>query len=826
LEGVVTSLGVEVGGDGTIRDKPVTGSPEQYSKEDALDSALGQQKRQSIDKHLGRLVISDDRSRYVSNQFWASMGDEIAEMRDLLDAPSSAEDSDNYEEKSPLTDKSASNQGFIFGFSSLKVDLQSLYPSPSQIFILWEVYKENVDPIVRLIHRPTARNILLNAASGTDKISRPAEALLFSLYFGAVTSLTQEQCRKLLDEDRMDLLKRYRFATEQALARADFLNSSSLMCLQAFVSFLAFVRNMDDSRLVWALGGLAIHIAQALGIHRDGSHFGLPPFDTEMRRRLWWHVSVLDNRSSEDHGCDPTLTQQFYDTKLPLNVNDEDIWPGMVEPPVERQGATEMTFCLIRFELSFFNRRLITTSPGFSSSDPRSTFNTSTSREQTLAEKEAMIDACHAHIEAKYLQHCDMSSPILWVSATVARLILAKMWLMVHHPRSYFSEGEAPPPAEVKDRLFVTSIEVIEFSYLLERNENTAKWGWMFRTYMQWQSVAFILSEICARVGEKGVWGNEVERGWRAVESVYNERFIQQGVQHKGMLWKPMRHLWRKAQGVRQRALTGKTAGQVAGATGNGQQASSKLPGVGVGSAGLAQGDLSAGRWEFSNSPTTAAALSSSSTTVGDGNANAMDFDAQGTGHGRGQQSSTQQLMTTDGWTQGWQMDPNNMLGATYQVFGLDYRDMLTPESQSSGAGTHGHNSRAGTVGPGSGGRNDQGQQRNMNGLNSLPGFTQNDAEAKPGLDRDGRGSAAMMDTSSGSDVSSMAFLNGSSTSVPGQQGQAQAQGNEMMPEFLDWANWNTGVGDFTVGPNGLPTGAMGNDATVRGLMDMQQEWF
>lgn len=41
-----------------------------------------------------------------------------------------------------------------------------------------------------------------------------------------------------------------------------------------------------------------------------------------------------------------------------------------------------------------------------------------------------MIDRCHAHIENTYLKHCDMSTPILWVSATVARLILAKMWLM------------------------------------------------------------------------------------------------------------------------------------------------------------------------------------------------------------------------------------------------------------------------------------------------------------------------------------------------------------------------------------------------------------
>ena len=31
-----------------------------------------------------------------------------------------------------------------------------------------------------------------------------------------------------------------------------------------------------------------------IGLHLDDADFGLTPFDTEMRRRLWWHVSFLD----------------------------------------------------------------------------------------------------------------------------------------------------------------------------------------------------------------------------------------------------------------------------------------------------------------------------------------------------------------------------------------------------------------------------------------------------------------------------------------------------------------------------------------------------
>jgi hypothetical protein len=45
------------------------------------------------------------------------------------------------------------------------------------------------------------------------------------------------------------------------------------------------------------LTGLAIRIAHSLGLHRDGTNFDVSPFDTEMRRRCWWQICVLDVRT-------------------------------------------------------------------------------------------------------------------------------------------------------------------------------------------------------------------------------------------------------------------------------------------------------------------------------------------------------------------------------------------------------------------------------------------------------------------------------------------------------------------------------------------------
>lgn len=204
----------------------------------------------------------------------------------------------------------------MFGYSSTNVDMQGLHPPEQQARQFWDVYKENVDPLVKVLHKPTFETTFYEAVSGVTRVSKGMEPILFVVYYGAVTSSTPEECRERWGEERSTMLDRYRFGIEQALARANFLYSEEMVVLQAFVVFLVLLRRNDDVQKIWTLTGLVVRIAQTLGIHRDGSHFDLAPFEIEMRRRLWWQVCILDARSSEDHGCDPTIVETLFDTKM------------------------------------------------------------------------------------------------------------------------------------------------------------------------------------------------------------------------------------------------------------------------------------------------------------------------------------------------------------------------------------------------------------------------------------------------------------------------------------------------------------------------------
>ena len=215
-------------------------------------------------------------------------------MHNIIDNSSEEEDDYPTPESDPSTSHSVQNHTtFIFGYSSAMTTLRILHPPKDQIPFYWELYKENVDPLIRVLHRPTVEQLVLKATQNLETLDKATEALMFALYLATVTSLNPEQCQALLQQDKEIAIQRYRFATEQALARAGFLETTELMVLQAFTLFLVSARRYDEGRFVWTMTGLATRIANAMGVHRDGAQFGLDPYETEMRRRLWWQVCTL-----------------------------------------------------------------------------------------------------------------------------------------------------------------------------------------------------------------------------------------------------------------------------------------------------------------------------------------------------------------------------------------------------------------------------------------------------------------------------------------------------------------------------------------------------
>ncbi|KAL4744957.1 hypothetical protein BDW72DRAFT_199093 [Aspergillus terricola var. indicus] len=273
-----------------------------------------------------------------------------------------------------------------------------------------------------------------------------------------------------------------------------------------------------------------------MGLHRDGAIFGLRPLETELRRRLWWHICLLDIRSAEYHGCEPIVQEFMFDTRMPLNVNDSDLKAEMTEPPAEREEAMEMTFCLIRCEVI-----RIVWNTGYV--QPSMQLSGKSTEGLSLQDHAALAKKSQERLEERYLKRCDTTAPIFRLCVTVARLVIAPTWLVVYYPLSHKDDGFSLP-SSIRDRLFTTSVEVLELSNVLLASRDMARWHWHSKTHIQWHAVAFVLSEICSRPPS-----TECDRAWEYAQAVYNQWKMKE---HKGNLLQPIKRLMAKAQYVRE----------------------------------------------------------------------------------------------------------------------------------------------------------------------------------------------------------------------------------------------------------------------------------
>ncbi|KAK1141073.1 hypothetical protein N8T08_009647 [Aspergillus melleus] len=170
------------------------------------------------------------------------------------------------------------------------------------------------------------------------------------------------------------------------------------------------------------MAGIAIRMAQALGLQREGAHFKhLAPYEIEMRRRAWWALCLIDVRASEDQGTDYTIAYGSFDTKLPLNLNDADFGPETTEMPPAREGLTDMTLPLVSYETCDLTKEMMTRSVKDGAS--------------SMEEQDCLLGEIYAKLGRGYLRYSVESGNIAyWTTVVSTRLVMAKMTLLIYLP--------------------------------------------------------------------------------------------------------------------------------------------------------------------------------------------------------------------------------------------------------------------------------------------------------------------------------------------------------------------------------------------------------
>jgi hypothetical protein len=183
------------------------------------------------------------------------------------------------------------------------------------------------------------------------------------------------------------------------------------------------------------------------------------------------------------------------------------------------------------------------------------------------------LDEHHRRIE-KYIERCDAAQPLQYLIREIAYMSAGRMRIIVYYSElvSRKRKGETSTPrtnnanstTEVSDRddsrlepdtktlrdqLFTIAITVLKRSDDVMKDPRLARWAWHSRTYIQWQSIALVLSEICTRPPSA-----QCDEAWKYATAVYNKWLsvkFRDSTERGDNFFKPIGLLLAKARHVR-----------------------------------------------------------------------------------------------------------------------------------------------------------------------------------------------------------------------------------------------------------------------------------
>ncbi|UKZ78140.1 hypothetical protein TrVFT333_005874 [Trichoderma virens FT-333] len=348
-----------------------------------------------------------------------------------------------------------------------------LHPNSRHVFRLWQAFADNVNPLSKIIHAPTLQEKILGAAWAVESAPKPLEATMLAVYTLAIVSMKPATCFDILGE------------------------------------------SIDSNHPV----ALALRIAHKMGLHRAAEDSIMPFFKQEMQVRLWWYIRGLNSRVRRGMGLLSTI-DDLGDARLPMNVNDADLHPRMEKPPaVQHTAATEMVYCLMKYDLWSFVRKSSNFSGSLNPREKAAQLITSTSVEN-LIKKKKVLGEIDRMLQEKYLAHLDQSIPLHQLSAALAGLTVHNQQFLMLNPRHQPEGGRYMSKAD-QNLVFESSVRLLELNYKVRSTSFSTNLVDHMVCRTQVDALVYMISELRRRTS-----GHLVETAWDLLEEVYSHQTI------------------------------------------------------------------------------------------------------------------------------------------------------------------------------------------------------------------------------------------------------------------------------------------------------------
>lgn len=112
------------------------------------------------------------------------------------------------------------------------------------------------------------------------------------------------------------------FSEVKSLMNATYLENGNLTLVQALVLMSNYLQKKNMPNSGYNYMGLATRMAMGIGLHKEFRKANTPPFKMEIRRRVWWVMTVFDIGAEITFGRPVLMPAGGFEVALPMNIHD------------------------------------------------------------------------------------------------------------------------------------------------------------------------------------------------------------------------------------------------------------------------------------------------------------------------------------------------------------------------------------------------------------------------------------------------------------------------------------------------------------------------
>lgn len=272
---------------------------------------------------------------------------------------------------------------------------------------------------------------------------------------------------------------------------------------------------------------MAVRLGTALRLGQEDEQ-RVHAFELQIRRRLWYCISLMDTHASFDRGTNPMIRWEDLGPP-PLLLNDEEFSLHRT-PQSSTPGFNEMSFFALMFRAMACHKKML--------SMPNSA-------EYGWPAKLHLVLDFERSIKEEYFNVSQESTPLQRFAAQAAAGICTGMHMVLRRP-PYKQQIETIPSSD-DFNVLENATKVLKYELQLKAEE-FAPWAW--KNWVQWHALAIVLAELCTQS-----LGRDTDTIYAIALQNFDRYSRIIADNETGMLWRPISKLMRRAKQARDTTL-------------------------------------------------------------------------------------------------------------------------------------------------------------------------------------------------------------------------------------------------------------------------------